>query len=146
MDEISAGRQPGATGVDFGANETWNRLNADPLLLIKRNEVNKVKAAVSNPYLVSQIKEQLRAARDAKREKKAARKKEKKGKKDKTSRKRSRRDESRCAMGRGGGRERVVQTDCVCVAARRCWTCAAGKWPSLPRPCPTPMHDRCADL
>jgi hypothetical protein len=82
VDAISSGQGPSSSGIDFSSNETWNRLNADPLLLIKRNQVNKVQAAVSNPYLVAQIKQQLRAARGEKGDK-VSKKKEKKGKKDK---------------------------------------------------------------
>jgi hypothetical protein len=85
VDAISAGQAPSSSGIDFSSNETWNRLNADPLLLIKRNEVNKVRAATSNPYLVAQIKQQLRAARESKKGEKKSRKKEKKDKKEKRS-------------------------------------------------------------
>jgi hypothetical protein len=89
VDEIAAGGGAARSGVDFTANETWNRLNADPLLLIKKSDVGKVKAATSNPYLVAQIKEQLRAARAAKDGSKKAKKekKDKKSKKEKHSRK-----------------------------------------------------------
>ena len=67
VDEIAAGAGPSGTGLDFSGNETWNRLNADPMLLMKRNEVNKVKAKTSNPYLVQQLKEQMREVSELRR-------------------------------------------------------------------------------
>ena len=96
VDEIAAGAAPGGSGLDFSNNETWNRLNADPMLLMKRSEVNKVKAKTSNPYLVAQLKEQLRAARAEKE----GRKKAKKDRKDKKSKKHKHRhrDSSGCAL------------------------------------------------
>ena len=96
MDELTSAAGPAQSGLDFSATETWSRLNADPLLLIKRNEVNKVKAKTSNPYLVQQIKEQLRQARDAKVAKKHS-KKERKSKKSKHKRRRSRSSDE-CAL------------------------------------------------
>lgn len=92
VDELTSGGGATHSGIDFSTNETWNRLNADPLLLIKRNEVSKVKAVTSNPYLVAQLKERLRAERSAK-----ANKKHKKKEKASKEKKHKRRRRSRCA-------------------------------------------------
>ena len=51
-------------------NESWARLNADPLLWMKRQEQAKVKAIVSNPYHMMQIKDKIRKVKGEKKAKK----------------------------------------------------------------------------
>jgi hypothetical protein len=48
---------PSSSGLDFSSNETWCRINANPLLLLEHNQVNRVKAATYNAYLVAQIRQ-----------------------------------------------------------------------------------------
>jgi hypothetical protein len=104
VDELTSGNGAVVSGIDFSTNETWNRLNADPLLLIRRNEVTKVKAVTSNPYLVAQLKKQLRAERSAK-----ANKKHKKKDKANKEKKHKRRRSSRCVV---LGVALALTTDC----------------------------------
>ena len=68
-------------------NESWARLNADPLLWMKREEMAKVKSITSNPYHMLQMKERIKAA-------KAAKKAAKRDKKEKKSK--SRKEKRRC--------------------------------------------------
>lgn len=72
------------------ANESWARLNADPLLWMKRQEQGKVKSITSNPYLMMQLKQKAHAE-------KLAKKQDKKDKKERKAAKKSKHRADECA-------------------------------------------------
>jgi hypothetical protein len=47
VDEVAAGSMPKAA-KQFSGNETWSRLNADPMLTMKRVEMEKIKKVQEN--------------------------------------------------------------------------------------------------
>jgi hypothetical protein len=80
--------------LEFTSNETWSRLNADPMLMMKRVEIGRRKNAVENArVLKTQLLLQKRAAdklhggkaKKSKKEKKDKREKSRKAKRKKTS-------------------------------------------------------------
>ena len=54
MDEVAAGSMPTAA-KQFSGNETWSRLNADPMLTMKRVELDKVKKAQENAKFQAEV-------------------------------------------------------------------------------------------
>ena len=71
VNAITESSEPQADLVLDNPHETWARLNADPLLWMKRQEQDKVKSVVSNPYAMMKLKEE---AKQRKREKKDSKK------------------------------------------------------------------------
>ena len=86
LEKVSAA--PGALLADAvgSKNETWNKLNADPLLMMRMQEQEARKNVTQNPIKMAQIKREVAALREKKkqkkREKKAMKKAKKKAKKE----------------------------------------------------------------
>ena len=62
-------------------NEAWNKLNADPLLVMKQRELSAKQYVTNNPVRMAQLKEESRRDRDRKRAKKDAKREERREKK-----------------------------------------------------------------
>jgi len=62
-------------------NEAWNKLNADPLLVMKQRELSARQYVTNNPVRMAQLKEESRRERENKHAKKAARREERREKK-----------------------------------------------------------------
>ena len=79
---------PGSLLADGPAarNETWNKLNADPLLMMRMREQEARKSVTQNPVKMAQIKREVAELREKKkarkREKKEAKKASKRAKKE----------------------------------------------------------------
>eukprot|EP00854_Cymbomonas_tetramitiformis_P028059 gene28059-34710_t len=93
---------PGSNFTDDtpkAANEQWARLNNDPMLMIKQQELAQLKHVKNNPVKMAAIKQEVDAMKAKKKAEKAAHKAEKKEKKkEKKLLKEARRD------GESGGR------------------------------------------
>mmetsp|Transcript_9837 Transcript_9837/g.40314 ORF Transcript_9837/g.40314 Transcript_9837/m.40314 type:complete len:211 (-) Transcript_9837:48-680(-) len=59
-------------------NETWNKLNADPLLMMRMQEQDARKHVTENPVKMAQIRREVAELRQQKKEKKRAKKEAKK--------------------------------------------------------------------
>ena len=87
-------------------NEAWNRLNADPLLVMKQRELQSKQYITNNPVKMAQLKDESRAEKERRRAKKEARRdKKRSSKRDKRSRKCDSSSESR-SRSRSPKRER----------------------------------------
>lgn len=62
-------------------NEAWNKLNADPLLVMKQRELQSKQYITNNPVKMAQLKKESRHDRDRKRAKKDAKREERREKK-----------------------------------------------------------------
>ena len=58
-------------------NEAWNRLNADPLLVMKQRELQSKQYITNNPVRMGQLKDEVRREKDRKRSKKDAKREKK---------------------------------------------------------------------
>jgi hypothetical protein len=77
-------------------NEAWNKLNADPLLVMKQRELQSKQYITNNPVRMAQLKEESRREKDRKRSKKDARRDDRRERKrDKKYSRHSRRYDSR---------------------------------------------------
>ena len=81
LEKVSAA--PGALLADAvgSKNETWNKLNADPLLMMRMQEQEARKNVTQNPIKMAQIKREVAALREKKKQKKREKKAMKKAKK-----------------------------------------------------------------
>ena len=59
-------------------NETWNKLNADPLLMMRMQEQDARKHVTENPVKMAQIRREVAELRQQKKDKKRAKKEAKK--------------------------------------------------------------------
>lgn len=86
---------PGAKLADAPAarNETWNKLNADPLLMMRMQEQEMRKNIMHNPVKMAQIQKEVAELREKKKARKEAKKEAKREKKE--ERKRAIREEVR---------------------------------------------------
>lgn len=83
-----AAAAPGALLADGPAarNETWNKLNADPLLMMRMQEQEARKHVTQNPVKMAQIQKEVAELREKKKAKKEAKKLAKKEKKEERKR------------------------------------------------------------
>ena len=91
-----------------GKNETWNKLNSDPLLMMRMQEQEARKYVTENPVRMAAIRNEVAAAREKKRAKKEAKKEKKREKKE--ARKREIREEVR---------RKVLGDDAYAAASKR---------------------------
>eukprot|EP00227_Mantoniella_beaufortii_P011626 CAMPEP_0197576320 /NCGR_PEP_ID=MMETSP1326-20131121/1384_1 /TAXON_ID=1155430 /ORGANISM="Genus nov. species nov., Strain RCC2288" /LENGTH=202 /DNA_ID=CAMNT_0043139215 /DNA_START=135 /DNA_END=740 /DNA_ORIENTATION=+ len=82
-----------AADTPLARNEKWNKLNSDPLLMMRMQEQEARKAIMHNPVKMAQIQREVAALRKIRKAKKHAKKEAKKEKKK--ERRKSIRDEVR---------------------------------------------------